>query len=69
MMLILKSTRHCIQELRFGSKAHVNIGTLLKISSVTDEAKRRKLNRAAIHSLNEERSVCFMKYEIHIRGK
>ena len=51
------------------AKAHENTGTLLKISSVIDEAKRRKLNRAAIHSLNEERSVDFVKYEIHIRGE
>ena len=53
----------------FGPKANENTGTLLKISSVTDEAKRRKLNRAAIHNLNEERSVGFINYEIHIRGK
>ena len=41
----------------------------LNISNVTDEAKRRKLNRAAIHNLNEERSVGFINYKIHIRGK
>ena len=45
----------------FGPKAHT--GTLLKISSVTDEAKRRKLNKTAIHNLNEERSAGFINYE------
>ena len=47
----------------FGPKAHENTGTLLKISSVTDEAKRRKLNRTAIHKLNEERSAGFINHE------
>ena len=45
----------------FGPKAHT--GTLLKISSVTDEAKRRKLNKTAIHNLNEERSAGFINYK------
>ena len=31
--------------------------------------KRRKLNEAVIHNLNEERSVGFIGYEIQIRGK
>ena len=53
----------------FGPKANENTGTLLKIFSVTDEAKQRKLNRAAIHNLNEERSVGFIKCKIHIWGK
>lgn len=55
----------------FGPKAQDDTGTLLKISSVTDEVKRRKLNQAVVHNLNEERSVGFINYEIHIlvRGK
>ena len=53
----------------FGTKAHENTGTIIRISSVTDEAKRRKLNRVTIPNLNEERSVGFINYEIHIWGK
>lgn len=36
---------------------------------LTDETKRKKLNRLRIHILNEERSVRFIKWEIHIQGK
>ena len=53
----------------FGARVPENTGTIIRISSVTDEAKRRKLNRLTIHNLNEERSVGFINYEIHIRGK
>ena len=50
----------------FGPKAHQNTGTILKISTVTDEVKWRKLNRAAW--MNEERSVGFVNYEIHTQA-
>ena len=51
-----------------GGKANDDNGTLLKISNVTDEGKRRKLNQTSVHNLNEGRSVGFMNYEI-ISGK
>ena len=53
----------------FGPKALDDTGTPLKISSVTDDAKRRKLNKAPHHNLNEERSVGIINYEVNIRGK
>ena len=53
----------------FGPHAEEDTGTLLKISSITDETKRRKLNNTAVHNLNEERSVGFINYEVQIRGK
>ena len=52
----------------FGPKADDSTGTLLKIST-TDKETREKLNKTPIHNLNEERSVGFVNYEIHIRGK
>ena len=51
----------------FGPKAHT--GTLLKISSVTDEAKRRKLNRAATHNLNEGEKCEFHQLHDTYTGK
>jgi hypothetical protein len=53
----------------FGPKANEETGTLLKVSSVVDAVKRRKLSKASVHNLNEERSVGFINYEIHKRGK
>ena len=53
----------------FGPKANDDTGTLLKVSEVNDEAKRRKLNQVPVHNLNEERSVGFINYELNIRGK
>ena len=53
----------------FGPKAHENTGTLLKISSVTDEAKRRKLNRAATHNLNEGEKCEFHQLHDTYTGK
>ena len=52
----------------FGPKADDDTGTLLKVSNVGGE-KRQKLNKVAVHNLNEERSVGFVNYEVHIRGK
>ena len=34
-----------------------------------NEAKHRKLSKAPVHSLNDERLVGFISYEIHIREK
>ena len=41
----------------FGPKANDNTGSLLKISQIEDQGMKEKLNKAAIHNLNEERSV------------
>ena len=53
----------------FGPKANEDTGSLLKISQIEDEDIKKKLNKAMIHNLNEERSVGFINYEICIRGK
>ena len=53
----------------FGPKAHENTGTLLKISSATDEAKRRKLNRAATHNLKEGEKCEFHQLQDTYTGK
>ena len=53
----------------FGTKANYDTVTLLKISNVTDEGKRRKWNLASVHNLNEGRSVGFMNYESISSGK
>ena len=52
----------------FCPKAEEDTRTLLKISTADDE-KKKKLQHAQIHNLNEERSVGFINYEIQIRGK
>ena len=52
----------------FGPTATEDTGTVLKMTTV-EESKRRKLSKAPVHSLNEERSVGFINYEISIRGK
>ena len=52
----------------FGPKADDQTGTLLKVSCI-DDIKRKKLEKAPTHNLNEERSVGFINYELQIRGK
>ena len=52
----------------FGPKADEDTKTLLKVSEV-DGAKRQKLRQAPVHNLNEEGSVGFVNYEIHVRRK
>ena len=51
----------------FGPKADDDTGTLLIVSNVGGE-KRQKLNKVAVHNLNEESSMGFVNYEVHIRG-
>ena len=52
----------------FGPKAIEDTGTVLKMTTL-EEPKRRKLSKAPVHNLSEERSVGFINYEISIRGK
>ena len=52
----------------FGPKATEQTWTVLKMTTV-EEPKRRKLSKAPVHNLNEERSVAFINYEISIWGK
>ena len=52
----------------FGPKATEDTRTVLKMTTV-EEPKRRKLSKAPVHNLNEERSVGFINYEISIWGK
>ena len=49
----------------FGPKATEDTRTVLKMTTV-EEPKRRKLSKAPVHNLNEERSVGFINYEISI---
>ena len=52
----------------FGPKVIEDTGTVLKMTTL-EEPKRRKLSKAPVHNLSEERSVGFINYEISIRGK
>ena len=52
----------------YGTKATEDTGMVLKMTTV-EEPKRRKLSKAPVHNLNEERSVGFISYEISIRWK
>lgn len=52
----------------FGPDAEKDTGDLLKISAVTD-TEMNKLDKVPVHNLSEERSVGFVNYELHIRGR
>ena len=52
----------------FGSTADNDTGSLLKISTASDEVME-KLDKDPIHNLAEERSVGLVNYCIQIRGK
>ena len=73
LKIILPRTAEGFSEQRgaifgFGPKATEDTGMVLKMTTV-EELKRRKLSKAPVHNLNEERSVGVINYEISIRGK
>ena len=52
----------------FGPKAQEETGNIFKISGAS-ATKKLKLEKALITNLPEERSVGFVNYELHLRGK
>ena len=52
----------------FGPNSEKDTGHLLKMSSIS-ERDMEKLDKVPVHNLGEERSVGYVNYELHIRGK